>query len=143
MNLKENLDLMLQDRYSSWSIVVIAYLVVTVILRRITFSQIKVAIKCVDREVYKRAKRSYFRESFSGWLLYLISVGFLMAYWFSATVGFFAIVPSIVYLVGLFLFFLFSLISHLKALFFGTIHSFHEKLECDEFSRHRREKTEG
>ncbi len=142
MNLKENLDLMLQNRYSSWPIVVIAYLVVTVILRRITFSQIKVAIKCVDRQIYKRAKRSYFKESFSGWVLYLISVGFLMAYWFSNTVGLLAMVPSFVYVTGLFLFFLFSLISHLKALFFGTVHSFHEKLECDEFARSRREKSE-
>ena len=143
MNLKENLDLMLQDRYSSWSIVVIAYLVVTVILRRITFSQIKVAIKCVDRAVYKRAKWSYLKESLSGWILYLISIGFLMAYWFSGTVALLAKVPTFVYLTGLFLFFLFSLISHLKALFFGTVHSFHEKLECDEFARtRRREKDE-
>lgn len=137
MEIKETFELLLQDKTASWAIVLIAYLIVTLIIRRFTFSQLKVAVKTMDRKVYKKAKRGYFRDSLTGWLFYLISAVLLMGYWFSCSLMWLKKVPELAYFGGIFLFFLFSLISHMRAFFFATVHSFHERIEKDEFELRR------
>lgn len=139
MDIKETLQIILQDRMSSWAIILSVYLLVTIVIRRFTFSQLRVSVKCLDRRIYKRAKRGYFKESLPGWILYLVSAAFLMAYWFSCCVPWLQKVPSLVFLAAVFLFFFLSLLSHIRSFFFATVHAFHEKLEKEEYERHRAE----
>lgn len=126
--IQEIFDILFGQRYLSWPIVVIAYLVVTLILRKVTFSGMRSGLKHLEKKVFKGAKRGYQKNSFFGWLVYLLSVLVLIFYWFQCALPYIGKIPNLL-LVSVFLILFFaSFILHLRALFFSTIHAMEENL---------------
>lgn len=75
------LDLILSERYWSWTLVGIVYLLVSLSLRQVFLGKILCEAKNLESSLYSLAKHFYFRNSLAGWIFYILSFLLLVAGW--------------------------------------------------------------
>ena len=74
-------DLILKERYWSWALVAIIYLIATLFLRQLIFRKLVRETKQVDSDLYASVKRFYLNHSLGGWFLYLFSLLAFVCLW--------------------------------------------------------------
>ena len=74
-------DRLLNERDWSWTVVSIAYLLFTLLVRYGVFRRLAVGLKQIDRGLYSEVARTYLKNSLTGWLAFLISLMLLIFLW--------------------------------------------------------------
>jgi hypothetical protein len=107
--------LILNDRAWSWSLVGVAYLAITMLIRILFFRSLTNELKQVDRSVYAEVMKTYLKNSLGGWVLFLLSFLLFVAVWVGWVGPFTERLP--LFLLGFLLpiLFLLSIILHYRA----------------------------
>lgn len=129
MELQEYLNILFEDRLYSWSYVVSAYLILTLVVRKITFGGLRHEIRYIEKKTYKQAKRGYQEHALPGWIVYLVSVFVLAGLWLKCFIPFLNRLPNEIFYLTIFALFFISIIMHLKTFFRETIHAVKKTVE--------------
>ena len=81
MDLQVYSQMILTERYWSWTLVGAGYLIAALILRSILFRSILRESKEIDRNLHSEVLKVYLRRSFAGWILFALSFLLVVAIW--------------------------------------------------------------
>jgi len=128
----EELDLIFSNPILFLLCALIAYLFITLIVRKITFGHLRRKIKEIERHAFRQAKKYYQKKAFFGWILYLLSLPVLVVLILQCSLPVIGKLPNGVLLGLLLALFFFSLINHLRLFFFSTLQAIKEDLDAHE-----------
>jgi len=74
-------DLFLKERFWSWTVISIAYLLLTLVVRSVVFRRLAMELKQIDRGLYSAVVRVYLKNSPAGWFVFLISLLLVIFLW--------------------------------------------------------------
>ena len=119
--MKVYLDLILAERSWSWSLVAMAYLVVTLLVRQLVFRRVVRETRRLDPNVYSAVKKFYLRTSLGGWMVYLLSLLLVIAVWVAWKGPLFETGPLVSFCVLLLFLYFLSVILHLLSFTRGLL----------------------
>ena len=79
--LKPYLDSILAERDWSWSFICILYLICGMIIRGWFLGALAARTRDLDKKLRHAVKKSYFKNSFWGWIFFLIPLGIIIVVW--------------------------------------------------------------
>ena len=79
--LKPYWDALMAERTSSWAVFTILYLFAGLFIRSWFVGPVFARLKLLERPLIKEVKRFYLRESFMGWLFFLLPPLILLIFW--------------------------------------------------------------
>lgn len=121
-------ELMKMERYWSWSVIVIGYMIVTLLIRQLFFRGVVRNTKKIDPQLYSGVKKIYLHSSLGGWLIYLLSILCVVTVWVGTKTGKLEGIPFLLYwTVTPSLFFL-SIILHFNALTRAMLTTLQQKM---------------
>lgn len=109
------IEFLLVERLWSWSVIGIAYLLVTLVLRHYAFGSLARELRQIDSELNASVRKLYLRNSVAGWVLYLISFLLVISVWVGWREPGVPLGALAVFCLLLPLFFSLSIILHLQA----------------------------
>jgi len=74
-------EIIIAERNWSWSLLGIAYLIVTMILRRMAMGPLIRRLKDLNRSQFEEIKAIYLKKSIFGWIIYLVSFIVVIGMW--------------------------------------------------------------
>ena len=81
VSLDKYINLILKEREWSWAVVALGYIVVTLFIRQIMFHGVVRQARGLGHEIYRSAKNLYLKNSWSGWIIFLISLLMVVTIW--------------------------------------------------------------
>jgi len=132
MNIQVLIEIFRNDRFLTWPFIVIAYLLITLIVRKIAFSKIRHKVRHMDRRVFKKARKDYQKNALLGWAFYLLSVLVLVATWLKFNFPWVGDCSDLLLISFFLILFFLSIIVHLRAIFISALDQIQLTLEQEE-----------
>ena len=129
--MQEYLSLILKEREWSWTLVMIAYLIATLLIRQIFFSKIVRQTKELDPALYSVARKYYWAHSWVGWGLYLVSLLIVVTVWLEGNDRLLELKTLVLAGLALPVIFLLSILSHQGAYLRGLLEALRLKMGPD------------
>lgn len=79
--LRSYLDIILQERFWSWSLIGILYVILGLMVRGWFLNSMIRRAKEVGSKYYHEIKKAYLKRSLLGWILFFIPLGILIVLW--------------------------------------------------------------
>jgi hypothetical protein len=76
------LDILLNQRAWSWTLVAITYIVVGLWIRSLFLRPLVRRLKSLEKKHYQEVKKAYLKRSVGGWLLFCLSLALMISLWF-------------------------------------------------------------
>lgn len=129
--MQEYLSVILKERVWSWTLVTIAYMIVTLFIRQLFFSKIAHQTKELDPVLYSAARKYYWAHSWTGWGLYLVSLSIVITVWFKWTGEFLELKTLVLAGLALPVVFLLSILFHQGAYLRGVLEALRLRMGPD------------
>lgn len=129
--MQEYLSVILKERSWSWTLVTIAYLIVTLFVRQLFFSKAVHQTKELDPALYSAARKYYWAHSWLGWGLYLLSLLIAIFIWLNWKGEFLEMRTLILAGLALPLVYLLSILSHQGTFLRGLVEALRLKRGSD------------
>lgn len=129
--MQEYLSVILKERSWSWTLVMIVYLIVTLLIRQLFFSKIVRQTKGLDPALYTAARKYYWAHSWAGWGFYLVSLLVVVTVWLDWNERLLELKTLVLAGLALPVIFLLSILSHQGAYLRGLLEALRLKMGPD------------
>jgi len=123
--IKSFLDVLVEERFWSWTLVGILFLILGLILRGWVLKPLIAHAKLLDGKLYHKIKSAYFKKSLLGWVFFLASMTCVVTLWQQDL-----ITPLVakewLLIVGSLVFFIASLLCHAVAFGIASVKVFRQ-----------------